>query len=76
MPAKPRPAGTAPADATPAADKTASRAHKGPSAGLAILGGSFNPPHVGHLRLAIEVRELLGPRVRGVDLVPCAVPPH
>ncbi|SDF56881.1 nicotinate-nicotinamide nucleotide adenylyltransferase [Desulfovibrio legallii] len=44
--------------------------------GLAVLGGSFNPPHIGHLRLAIEVRELLGKRARGVDLVPCAVPPH
>ena len=45
-------------------------------AGRAILGGSFNPPHVGHLRLAVEVREALGDLVTGVDLVPCAVPPH
>ena len=44
--------------------------------GRAILGGSFNPPHVGHLRLAVEVGERLGDLVTGVDLVPCAVPPH
>ena len=33
--------------------------------GRAILGGSFNPPHVGHLRLAVEAREALGDLVRG-----------
>lgn len=40
---------------------------------LGLLGGSFNPPHVGHLRLAIEVREALG--LDRVDLVPAAVQP-
>lgn len=52
----------------------------GPDAGClpgrAILGGSFNPPHVGHLRLAIEVREALGPLVDRLELMPCANPPH
>ena len=47
-----------------------------PPPGRAILGGSFNPPPVGHLRLALETREALGDRVQGVDMVPCAVPPH
>ena len=47
-----------------------------PPPGRAILGGSFNPPHVGHMRLAIEAREALGKLVQSVDMVPCAVPPH
>lgn len=44
--------------------------------GRALLGGSFNPPHIGHLRLAIEVREALGPLVDSLVLVPCGNPPH
>ena len=47
-----------------------------PPPGRALLGGSFNPPHVGHLRLAIEARDALGDLVQCVDMVPCAVPPH
>lgn len=47
-----------------------------PSQGRLILGGSFNPPHVGHIRLAVEAGEMLGPLVDRVDLVPCACPPH
>ncbi|HDQ41612.1 MAG TPA: nicotinate (nicotinamide) nucleotide adenylyltransferase [Desulfonatronum sp.] len=41
---------------------------------IGILGGSFNPVHIGHLRLALEARELL--HLDRVDLVPAAVPPH
>lgn len=41
---------------------------------IGILGGMYDPVHYGHLRAAIEVRELLG--LNEVRLVPCAVPPH
>ena len=44
--------------------------------GRALLGGSFNPPHIGHLRLAIEVREALGALVDTLVLIPCGTPPH
>lgn len=42
--------------------------------GTAVLGGSFNPVHYGHLLLADEVLELLG--VDRVLFVPAGVPPH
>jgi nicotinate-nucleotide adenylyltransferase len=44
------------------------------SGGVGVLGGTFNPIHLGHLRAAEEVREAEG--LDEVRLVPAAVPPH
>ena len=41
---------------------------------LAILGGTFDPVHYGHLRLAADVRDAL--RFAEVRLVPSGDPPH
>jgi nicotinate-nucleotide adenylyltransferase len=41
---------------------------------LGILGGTFNPPHVGHLLMAQEAHAQLGLDV--VILMPVAAPPH
>ena len=39
-----------------------------------MLGGTFDPIHAGHLRSAVEVRELLG--IDELRFVPCHLPPH
>lgn len=41
---------------------------------LGILGGTFNPPHVGHLICAQEAHQQLG--LDRVVLMPAGVPPH
>lgn len=41
---------------------------------LAIFGGTFDPIHNGHLRSAIEVRELLA--CDELRFIPCHQPPH
>lgn len=41
---------------------------------VAVFGGTFDPPHWGHVRAAEAIRDHLG--VEAVWLVPAAVPPH
>jgi nicotinate-nucleotide adenylyltransferase len=41
---------------------------------IAILGGTFDPPHVGHLIVASDVCDLLG--LERILFVPAARPPH
>lgn len=41
---------------------------------VGILGGTFNPPHLGHLRLAEEVIYEHG--LERVIFIPCFTPPH
>ena len=39
-----------------------------------ILGGTFDPPHLGHLAIAQDVLETLG--LAGVLFIPAGIPPH
>tara|TARA_B110000046_G_C13021191_1_gene411313 strand:+ start:1263 stop:1895 length:633 start_codon:yes stop_codon:yes gene_type:complete len=41
---------------------------------IALFGGTFNPVHFGHLRIATELAELL--QVDSIRMMPCAFPPH
>jgi nicotinate-nucleotide adenylyltransferase len=41
---------------------------------LGVLGGTFDPCHVGHVEMALGVRRTLG--LDAVHLVPCRLPPH
>lgn len=45
-----------------------------PGGPLGVLGGTFDPIHLGHLRLAEEAREALA--LAGVRLIPAGQPPH
>lgn len=42
--------------------------------GVGVLGGTFDPPHVGHRIVALDVREALG--LDRLIIVPAARPPH
>ena len=41
---------------------------------IGILGGTYNPPHIGHLHAAALAREQLG--LSKIILVPANIPPH
>lgn len=44
--------------------------------GRIIFGGSFNPVHIGHMRLAIETLSLMSGLADRVEFLPSAAPPH
>lgn len=41
---------------------------------IALFGGTFNPVHFGHLKIAQEMADLL--QVEQMRLLPCSIPPH
>ncbi len=41
---------------------------------IGIFGGTFDPVHIGHLRMALELKQQLG--LDDMRLLPCHQPPH
>ena len=41
---------------------------------LGIFGGTFNPPHMGHIRLVTAIADKL--QLDRVLIIPASVPPH
>ncbi|MEX1156966.1 MAG: adenylyltransferase/cytidyltransferase family protein, partial [Chloroflexota bacterium] len=58
----------------PTADPAAARQQSGAVRRIGILGGTFDPPHVGHLWLATLAADELD--LDRVLLMPSARPPH
>jgi nicotinate-nucleotide adenylyltransferase len=44
------------------------------SMSVGLFGGTFNPVHFGHLKIAQQMAEQL--QVRHMRMLPCAIPPH
>lgn len=49
-------------------------ATSGNNVAVALFGGTFNPVHNGHLKIASELAEFLS--ISKVKMMPCAFPPH
>ncbi|WP_440053773.1 nicotinate-nucleotide adenylyltransferase [Pseudoalteromonas sp. T1lg65] len=41
---------------------------------IALLGGTFDPPHLGHLNMALQCAETL--QLQSLYFLPCAIPVH
>lgn len=41
---------------------------------IGLYGGTFNPVHFGHLRTALEIKELF--QLKTLRLIPCSLPAH
>ena len=68
------PTGSASSAEKNSGQRKADQDNSGAGIRIGLLGGTFNPIHLGHLRVAEEVREALG--LERVLFIPSSVPPH